>query len=148
MSAQLGDSGTEWFWRIVDADGLGDVPSDEGDALRLLCRRAAERDRLLEENAMLRRERNALSAFARDVLADFYDVDGGTLQSLGLEHGLLQEVAFDPSQHTDDEGACEPGDPFYLLTGLCAPRPTKTAIISGAPAALGTEARSAEVADD
>lgn len=35
------DAGTEWFWRIVDANGLGNVPSDETEALRLLCTKAA-----------------------------------------------------------------------------------------------------------
>jgi hypothetical protein len=30
---------TEWFWRIVDADGLADLPSDEREALSILCRR-------------------------------------------------------------------------------------------------------------
>src|SRR4051812_11181069 len=34
-----GGEGTEWFWRIVDAHGLADVPSDEGEALRLILRR-------------------------------------------------------------------------------------------------------------
>jgi hypothetical protein len=38
------DSGSEWFWRIVDANGLGNVPSDEAEALRLLCTKAARYD--------------------------------------------------------------------------------------------------------
>lgn len=52
--ATKGGSGTEWFWRIVDADGLGDVPSDEEAALRLLCRRSAEAFTLRETVAKLK----------------------------------------------------------------------------------------------
>lgn len=40
------DEGTEWFWRIVDANGLGNVPSDETEALRLLCTKAARYDEM------------------------------------------------------------------------------------------------------
>lgn len=39
-----GDEGTEWFWRIVDAAGLGNVPSDEFEALRILRLKAARYD--------------------------------------------------------------------------------------------------------
>jgi len=37
------NSGTEWFWRIVDAAGLADVPSDEEEALRLILKRGGFR---------------------------------------------------------------------------------------------------------
>jgi hypothetical protein len=49
---------TEWFWRIVDADGLADLPSDEREALSILCRRlqAAE---LRASNAEEREARRA-----------------------------------------------------------------------------------------
>lgn len=31
--------GTEWFWRIVDRNGIADVPSDEEAALKLILHR-------------------------------------------------------------------------------------------------------------
>lgn len=56
------EEGTEWFWRIVNADGLGDVPSDEVAALRLLCRRAARAAQVEAEVARLRERVATLEA--------------------------------------------------------------------------------------
>jgi hypothetical protein len=69
----MSDEGTEWFWRIVDANGLGDVPSDEGPALRLLCERAAKAQWLKAENARLQAEletaRHTIAAMAGHINA-------------------------------------------------------------------------------
>lgn len=46
-----------WFWEIVDAAGLADVPSVETEALRILVKKAGETDALRQlaaENARLR----------------------------------------------------------------------------------------------
>lgn len=43
-----------WFWRIVDRDGLGNVPSDEDGALALLVRRATRTEAAEAEVARLR----------------------------------------------------------------------------------------------
>lgn len=39
----------EWFWRIVDAAEIADLPSIEEDALRILCERASRAKRLSDE---------------------------------------------------------------------------------------------------
>jgi hypothetical protein len=64
-------AGTEWFWRIVDADGLGDVPSDEEPALRLLCRRAAKAQELQAENARLRAIAQSRYELLRECQSEF-----------------------------------------------------------------------------
>lgn len=40
------NEGTEWFWRIVDQNGIADVPSDEEAALRLILTRLTGYERL------------------------------------------------------------------------------------------------------
>lgn len=45
---------TEWFWRIVDADGLGNVPSDEAAALNLLVWKANLYDASRKQEEALR----------------------------------------------------------------------------------------------
>lgn len=39
----------EWFWHIVDAGGLADLPSDEPAALQLLVHRLSQRDARIAE---------------------------------------------------------------------------------------------------
>ena len=61
----------------------------------------------------------------RDLLAcvepafDGMDVDGGTIQSLALTHGLLSQTTYDPEKHGPSMEA-EPGDEWYVLAGPLA----------------------------
>lgn len=64
----------------------------------------------------------SLAAFAREIIEfafDGMDVDGGTIQSLALTHGLLSKTAYDPKKHGPSMEA-EPGDEWYVLAGPLA----------------------------
>ncbi len=71
----------------------------------------------------------SLAAFAREIIEfafDGMDVDGGTIQSLALTHGLLSKTTYDPKKHGPSMEA-EPGDDWYVLAGPLA-LPLQTAI--------------------
>lgn len=66
--------------------------------------------------------REGLIAFAREIIEpafDGMDVDGGTIQSLALTHGLLSQTTYDPEKHGPSMEA-EPGDEWYVLAGPLA----------------------------
>lgn len=77
-----------WFWQIVDAAGLNDVPSDEREALTLLVKRAAalqaEHEKHKAETAALR-EREACSQRQLDI-ADKH------LAWMGTGKGRVQRI--------------------------------------------------------
>jgi hypothetical protein len=59
-----------------------------------------------------------LRAFITDVMLkswEGYDVEGDTLQELGLKHGVLVQVPYDPAKHGESEFEVEPGEPWYVL---------------------------------
>lgn len=72
----------------------------------------------------LRAENAQLRAFAEKIVEETCwgvyssDLDGGTVQDIALKCGVICEVpgGFDPEQHHDATGACEPGDTFYEFT--------------------------------
>ena len=66
--------------------------------------------------------REGLIAFAREIIEpafDGMDVDGDTIQSLALTHGLLSKTTCDPEKHGPSMEA-EPGDEWYALAGPLA----------------------------
>lgn len=74
--------------------------------------------------AELKAENARLAAFAKEVLRAGWEgsaVDGGTLQELGVKHGLLRETKYDPAQHGPNDCDAEPGDPWFVFAGRLAP---------------------------
>ena len=47
---------------------------------------------------------------------DGKDVDGGEIQDLAVEHGLLIETKYDPEKHGPNNYDLEPGDPYLIFT--------------------------------
>lgn len=45
-------------------------------------------------------------------------MDGGQIQDLAVEHGLLVETTFDPERHEDFEGYAEKGDQWFEYSDL------------------------------
>ena len=77
--------------------------------------------------AELQDENSRLAAFARQIIEfafDGQDVDGGTIQSLALTHGLLRRDSYDPAKHGAAMEA-EPGDEWYVCVGTVASAPTE-----------------------
>lgn len=72
----------EWFWRIVDAHGLADLPSDEESALRLLVDRASTSPR---------------EAGLREAIARIIDPWAWTL----LDHPVKYSNPFDQTNATN-----------------------------------------------
>lgn len=58
-----------------------------------------------------------LAAFAEAVLRrlwEGYELDGADIQDLGLKHGLIRAVPYDPAVHSDILGVGpEPGDEWF-----------------------------------
>jgi hypothetical protein len=58
-------------------------------------------------------------AFGRAVMENwpYGDVDGGDLQDLAEQHGLIRRVpgGFDPDVHEDELGMADPGDSWFVL---------------------------------
>lgn len=62
-----------------------------------------------------------LADFANSVIQTAFEggsLDGGEIQELAVEHGLLIETTFDPKKHTDLEGCAEKGDPWFVPSAL------------------------------
>jgi hypothetical protein len=67
----------------------------------------------------------ALEKFARCLISSAWlgeDRDGGDIQELALELGLIEEVpgGFDPAAHEDYTGCAEPGCTWYAYSGPLA----------------------------
>ena len=48
-------------------------------------------------------------------------LDGSDLQDMGVEHGLLELVEYDPETHGEEaqnEYGSEKGDPYYVYTNI------------------------------
>ena len=91
--------------------------------------------RAADEIERLTRERDALRAFAQDVMDDWPDggdIDGGTLQDFALKNGLLRAKDPQPTEPCGDECLCayySGRDPADWVDGvLCYER---TAILLG-----------------
>lgn len=52
--------------------------------------------------------------FARMVLDECMDWDGGSLQELAVKHGILKKVPYDPEAHGQHDYA-EQGEPWYVF---------------------------------
>jgi hypothetical protein len=58
-------------------------------------------------------------AFIQELTQDFIgSFDGAELQEMLVRHGLYRIEPFDPAIHNDHSGAAEPGDDFYVPTGI------------------------------
>lgn len=129
------DAGTEWFWRIVDANGLGNVPSDEGEALRLLCLKASRYDEGQSASSGTPGVRSLLHT-ARSGLATYGD---------GAFEGTIAQIdailAFDPATPAP---AATPGVPdsvralseAFAETACCASCTTPMDCYQGKPCRL------------
>lgn len=77
-----------------------------------LERALAERNAAQAELAAARKYAVAWVAVAR-AWAGGADIDGFTLQEIGVKSGALLETVYDPAIHGEAE--CEPGDTYYTL---------------------------------
>jgi hypothetical protein len=65
-----------------------------------------------------------MAAFVNALLSAYWehggcDIDGGDFQDLAAEHGIIEQVPFDPDVHgEDDQWGSEPGDPWYQRSAL------------------------------
>lgn len=60
-----------------------------------------------------------VAEFAKECLQVAFEgcgLDGGDIQDLAVKHGLIEQVAFDPSKHYDPEGVTEDGDQWFAYT--------------------------------
>jgi len=76
---------------------------------------------LLQEVYRLSGQRDALRAFAQDIMRAWPegDVDGGELQEAALRHGLLERS--EPTQQERDEDGLDEYDDWYRPTELLSP---------------------------
>ena len=76
---------------------------------------------LLQEVCRLSGQRDALRAFAQDIMRAWPegDVDGGELQEAALRHGLLERS--EPTQQERDENGLDEYDDWYRPTELLSP---------------------------
>lgn len=44
------------------------------------------------------------------------DMDGGDIEALAIDCGILIPVDFDPAIHVDHSGGSNPGDPWFVYT--------------------------------
>lgn len=65
-----------------------------------------------------KRERIAV-AFTKAILAEYWpdcqDIDGASVQEIGLATGVMVRVPYDPKKHGHDEYGTEPGDDWYVM---------------------------------
>ncbi|WP_069384006.1 hypothetical protein [Halomonas caseinilytica] len=75
----------------------------------------------------LQAQRDALLAFAQEGFGACFngcDWDGASIQETGFELGLLDEVAFDPDEHSGPAAeCCDPGDTIYVFSELMRSEP-------------------------
>lgn len=88
--------GTEWFWRIVDANGLSNVSSDEQTALGELCRKAEAYDALRPAGEGGLRDRlrrlEAVYAAARGMCFGYDWNQGSAAWRAGYRPALIEAV--------------------------------------------------------
>lgn len=72
-------------------------------------------------------QRDALLEFAQEGFGACFnggDWDGAAIQEKGFELGLLDEVAFDPDEHSGPAAeCCDPGDTIYVFSELMRSEP-------------------------
>lgn len=98
----------------------------DGERAYLVAQERLERERQSARLSLFDEMREALEkhkAFFDRLTEHFFDdctldLDGGDFQKWGVECGLLRAEAYDPEKHSPNSVDAEPGDTWYVPTGV------------------------------
>lgn len=119
------------LWPMETNPGIGQIVEmfqQTREELALYKKRLAEvedesANMLIQERRIVEQvkaERDKALGFSAEIIRIAFDggnADGGQIQEIGVKHGLLAAVEYDPELHGECDWA-EPGDDWYTFTSI------------------------------